>query len=450
MKSASEALFKRLTDLAQEEMVAYLDSLENPRVLAKQLEAIDLSLLQKQRQLIGESVGPHNTFCPLTRYKESCSSEDIAIGKEAVGRGEVALLVLAGGQASRLRSEKPKGCYPITSLQKKSLFQLLCEKVRAASKQQQRELQVAFMTSPSNHEETEHFFEEYKFFGLKPKQVTFFQQSTLPLLDDRGKLFLESSEQLAKGPNGNGGLYKAVVVSGLYEKWKKEGIQTVHVLPIDNPLPLPFDFGLMGFHKREENEITLVAGEKKDPLESAGNIVESGGKPAIIDYMELLQEKKSARDKEGRLLYHLSNLGIYCLSLSFIHQMHTTRLPLHVVKKAVPQWIGGKTITPKEPNGWKSEYFIFDVLPFAQRSGVVIFPREVTYAPLKNSHGEGSIGSVSASLMAFDHKVFAEVTGKKPERTAVFELSPQFYYPTKELQARWQGVELPGPTYIEE
>ena len=60
------------------------------------------------------------------------------------------------------------------------------------------------MTSPLNEEETRAYFEENHFFGLNIDQVDFFSQSTLPFLDEKADLFLESKYSLAVGPDGNG------------------------------------------------------------------------------------------------------------------------------------------------------------------------------------------------------------------------------------------------------
>ena len=54
-----------------------------------------------------------------------------ALGSVALQRGRVAVVLVAGGQGSRLGSDLPKGCFPITPITGKSLYQVHAEKVLA-------------------------------------------------------------------------------------------------------------------------------------------------------------------------------------------------------------------------------------------------------------------------------------------------------------------------------
>ena len=54
-----------------------------------------------------------------------------ALGRQALRNGRVALFLVAGGQGSRLGFDGPKGCFPVSPLKSKSLFQLFAEQVLA-------------------------------------------------------------------------------------------------------------------------------------------------------------------------------------------------------------------------------------------------------------------------------------------------------------------------------
>lgn len=421
-----------------------LDGLQRENLL-RQISQLDAVFLHRQQEELLHSQQQTVSFEPFTSSFSSGNEEDYNRGKIALQEGKCACVVLAGGQGSRLRFEGPKGCCPITNVRNKTLFQLLAEKVKAASKQAGRPLHIAIMTSPLNHVETDFYFERHAFFGLNPRQVTFFYQRMWPFLDFDGHLFLEAPDQIARGPNGNGGVFRRLVEIGLWKKWRDMGVEMVNVLPIDNPLALPFDPELFGFQQRRQSDAVIKASPRRSSEEKVGVLVKMDGKPRILEYSELTRAQNEETANSP------ANLGLYSFSMSFIKRTSDALLPLHRAKKAVKRWTqSGRDETPEEPNAWKFEEFIFDVLPLAEKCEALLYPRETTFAPLKNLKGEDSIEAVKKALLDSDRKTYALVTGIEPPEAAIFELSPSFYYPTGDLQERWKGKPLPDQEYIED
>jgi UDP-N-acetylglucosamine/UDP-N-acetylgalactosamine diphosphorylase len=451
---SEEEVFLKLRSIGQGNLLDHWNRLaaKQKESLARQIANLDISLFRRQQEAILQNQkAPLYTFQPFQAYSLAKDAEDHTLGMQLVEEGKTALLVLAGGQGSRLRCKGPKGCCEVTQIKHKSLYQLLAEKIKAASKRAKRHLEVAVMTSPLNHVETQTFFAQHAFFGLNPSHVTFFYQQMWPMLNFQGDLFLEESDRIARGPNGNGGVFRRLIEWGIWEKWEKMGIEMVNVIPIDNPLAPPFDCELFGFHFRNKNDVTVKSSMRRDTQENVGVLALIDGKAAVIEYSELSGADKEAQDQEGKLKFGIANLGIYCFSLPFIQRAGQQQLPLHLAKKAV------RMMDPEEkpslsevPNAWKFEEFIFDVLPFADHVQALLFPRESCFAPLKNLKGDDSIETVHAALLAFDRQVFAKITGKAPPPEAVFELAPQFYYPTAELLEKWRGQSLPDKDYIHE
>lgn len=60
----------------------------------------------------------------------------------------------------------------------------------------------------------------------------------------------------------------------------------------------------------------------------------------------------------------------------------------HIVKKAIPYFdtILGRTIKPINPNAYKMEYYLADVLPLTTNLDVLVIPRS-EFAPIKNPPG---------------------------------------------------------------
>lgn len=444
--SEAEA-FEKLHAIGEERLLRNWEGLESAQKesLLRQISHLDIVFFHRQQEELLQPQKQSFTYKPFTSYFFTGNPTDFENGKIAVKEGKCACIVLAGGQGSRLRCEGPKGCVPITNVKRKTLFQHLAGKIRAASIQAGIPLQIAIMTSPLNHVETEHYFVKNAFFGLDPRQLTFFYQRMWPFLNFDGHLFLQSPDQIARGPNGNGGMFRRFVEIGLWQKWQEMGIEIVNIISVDNPLALPFDHELIGFQKRLQSDAVVKTSFRKSPEEKVGIVVNFENKPAVIEYSELIEsQNKDQADV-------VANLGMYSFTLSFIKKASESLLPLHRAKKSVKQLLEtGEIITPETPNAWKFEEFIFDVLPLSEKCEALLYPRETIFAPLKNFEGEDSIETVQAALLAFDQQVYARITGKRPPEAAFFELSPSFYYPTDGLLEKWRGKPLPDQEYIDE
>src|SRR5947209_8305451 len=128
MHAIPDDLKQRLLEHGQPHVIAFWDQLaEGQRAgLLEQLLALDLDLISRLRQQkeqtfelpAREKIQP----TPITRLT-AANSRERALGEEALRRGEVAVLMVAGGQGSRLGFEHPKGMFAIGPASNHSLFQ---------------------------------------------------------------------------------------------------------------------------------------------------------------------------------------------------------------------------------------------------------------------------------------------------------------------------------------
>jgi UDP-N-acetylglucosamine pyrophosphorylase len=128
------------------------------------------------------SVADELTQPPSEKLTEASAAEWHKVGLDAIKEGKVGVLLLAGGQGTRLGSSAPKGCYDIGLPSHKSLFQLQAERIKRLGELAGLETQGItwyVMTSGPTRQETERFFEDKGWFGLRRQDVVFFQQGEL-------------------------------------------------------------------------------------------------------------------------------------------------------------------------------------------------------------------------------------------------------------------------------
>ncbi|MGH9365833.1 MAG: hypothetical protein ACRD1B_11315 [Thermoanaerobaculia bacterium] len=74
-------------------------------------------------------------------------------------------------------------------------------------------------------------------------------------------------------------------------------------------------------------------------------------------------------------------------------------LPFHASPKPIACLdAAGRPVAPREPNGYKLERFVFDLLPEARALVMVEARREDEYAPVKNADGSESPASARRAL----------------------------------------------------
>ena len=158
---------------------------------------------------------------PETEAEKKLWDEARFIGEQVLQEGRVAVVTLAGGQASRLGSKQPKGMVPVTPVTQKSLFQVFAEKIHAVERRYNHDIPWYIMTSPEGYDSTVHFFEKHHFFGLK--RVSFFKQGVMPVIDHDGKILLMNRGAIAFNPNGHGGVFMGLQEVGALREMEAEG-----------------------------------------------------------------------------------------------------------------------------------------------------------------------------------------------------------------------------------
>lgn len=422
--------------------------------LVAQLAGIDfaeLDALYRRKDEPHTLLPPRDRIAPLPPTASAATAAERACGEEALRRGEVAALLVAGGQGSRLGFDKPKGMYPVGPVSSASLFQVHAEKVLALSRRYGKPVPLLVMTSPATHDDTETYFREHRHFGLSANDVFFFQQGTMPSLDfATGKLLLEKRGRVFLSPNGHGGTLTALSESGLLADMKARGIRHVFYFQVDNPLVKIGDPDFLGRHVAAESEVSSKFVVKEDPAEKAGVLAVIDGKCGIIEYSDLSAEMAAEREPDGTLRFRAGSPAIHIFAVSFLERVAAEGgLKYHVAKKKVPHFDAatGQNVEPKTENALKFEMFIFDVLPMARRWLAVETPRAEEFAPLKNATGADSPETVRRALLNL-YGGWLEKAGVATNGHPV-EVSPLFALDAAELAAKLRrGFEVNGPVHL--
>jgi UDP-N-acetylglucosamine/UDP-N-acetylgalactosamine diphosphorylase len=409
--STAIARRSRLRAFGQEHLLEFENELgqEVRARLYAQIDSLDLDRVSQwlgERQVAGavrESVDiePIDAVAlPQSDHDRAVWARALQSGVEALRAGRAAVLMVAGGQGTRLGFDQPKGMYPIGPVRGTSLFQIHAEKIAAVARRYETRVPWYIMTSPDTHDATTAFFARHRFFGLPDRDVCFFVQGTTPAIDAAsGKILLSDKGEVALSPNGHGGAILAMFTEGILDDMARRGADLLFYFQVDNVFVKILDPEFVGLHVEGGAEFSLKVVRKRSADEKVGVVVRQGGRPTVIEYSDLPTRLAEQRDPDGRLTHWAGSIAIHVFSRAFLERITTggLSLPIHRAHKKV-EYVDAVGIrrVPDQPNAIKFEMFIFDSLPMAERAVVVETDRSVEFEPLKNARGPDSPESVRA------------------------------------------------------
>ena len=402
---ATHPLVEKFQNAGQGQVFAFFDqsSPEDQKRLLEDAREIDLDEVARlTRTLLSKNAAAVvnlDGLAPAPYEKRSEHGGDPgawlkakSAGEAALRAGRVAAFTVAGGQGTRLGYDGPKGTFPVTPLKQKPLFQVFAEKILAAGKRHGRPLHWFIMTSHANHEATEAFFQEHRFFGLDSARVHFFRQGRMPAVNFEGKILLESKCTIALSPDGHGGSLRALQRSGSLDLMQGEGVDTLSYFQVDNPLVRCVDPAFIGWHLTRQSEMSSKTVTKAYAEEKVGVFCMQGGKLVVVEYSDLPLAMQRETDASGQLRFLAGSIAIHVLDREFVRRLalggEGVALPFHRADKKISVVdASGEPVKPQKPNGVKFEMFVFDALPFARNPVVVETLREDDFSPVKNAEG---------------------------------------------------------------
>jgi UDP-N-acetylglucosamine/UDP-N-acetylgalactosamine diphosphorylase len=415
----------RLANAGQEFLAEHVEALETSKqdALLPQIEALDLEAIAALRR--GEGVAPPPTdpwgAAPYLPAAERGPRTEAAVrGRMELAGGKVAFVMIAGGQASRLRWDGPKGTFPIGPRTERSLFQLLVEHLVRAFRDHGAIPPLAITTSPTTDAAIRAFFELNDCFGFDRSVLTFVCQSSMPAFDGEGRIILAAPDRIFLSPDGHGGALQSLEATGTLKTWEQQGIATVCTFQVDNPLLRVVDADFVGRIWTEGTPVATKVVLKDEPGQRLGLVVRRKGRPSVVEYTEAPEDRAAARDASGALTYRLGSIATHAFRLDFLRRALATSLPLHVARKTVP--CVDATGRETRVEAVKYERFLFDVFPHARDLTVVEVAREREYAPVKNAEGAESPETARRALDA-EYRRWHREAGREPPE-GILEISP--------------------------
>ena len=201
--------------------------------------------------------------------------EATAAGLEALREGSIAIVVLAGGMATRFGG----GVKAVTeAIDGKSFLEIKLEETQRLATALDTAIPAALMTSFATDDAVAAHVAER---GLgAPRR---FRQSAAPRLRPDGSVFLDANLRPSLYGQGHGDLFSAIRESGTLDELVRAGVRSVAVSNVDN-LAARVDPAIVGMHVLAGTPLTVeVVAKGRD---SGGAPARVDGRPRLLEAMQ--------------------------------------------------------------------------------------------------------------------------------------------------------------------
>lgn len=299
------------------------------------------------------------------------------IGEDNINR--YAVLLLAGGQGTRLGYDGPKGTYKLDIGDNDTFFSLYIKRIILFEDEYNVVIPVYIMTSIDNYDKTKKYFEDNDYFGKKDS-IIIFNQDDVPLFDVKERKILIDENKILMASCGRGNVFKAMRENNIFKDLQNRGIKWLLITGIDNILMKPVDFFSLGLIIKRDSSSIGKSICKLTPEEKMGVFCKNNNMIDVMEYSEIDEMISKARDKKGNLIYNDAHLLWNIYDVDRARKIANKNVPYHKALKNI-------SMNLDIGNVYKLESFIFDYFRYFNDMIILRVNRNEEFAPIKNKSG---------------------------------------------------------------
>lgn len=202
---------------------------------------------------------PPDTVRKLPGVSTKAYRELERLGKEAIARGELGVVVLNGGMATRFGGVV-KGVVPVLG-ERRSFLGLVVEDLRRIEQATGGKVPLFLMNSFATDAATKAHFQAHGQFGAEPARIHHFTQFVALRMEKSGELFRQGNGECSPYGPGHGDFPGAFRHAGWMQTFRNAGGKWLLVRNVDN-LGARIDPAILGLHIQSQRAATVELAPK--------------------------------------------------------------------------------------------------------------------------------------------------------------------------------------------
>ncbi|KRX09136.1 hypothetical protein PPERSA_08852 [Pseudocohnilembus persalinus] len=418
-------------------------------------------LVNKQQNQITQDDIDNYKFDKLDYSRPSTYKKLESIATEITTTG---ILILAGGKNMRYDQTKIKSLTPLDIPSQKNMFQLIAEKITKLNliasngkDTQSTQIQVYVMTTDDHFIEVKEYWKKNNFFGIDKSCITFFLQSTFPVLDLQGQILMKKQYEAQLSPNGPADFFPALLSFGILKKMLKQKIKYLHIVGVENILLKPLDPLLLGYAKLQDKDfICKVVDRSPNDNDAQFFVQRSDDTVKVVTNQEIIQYLENTKSSQKNTNNNINNIQkqqnlsdapVFMHNLvvktDFLNQIagdpgkkYKLAQQFHVIKRSLDwyDWESQSILQPQQPNAYIFERQIGDMIALTGIDKVKLLKvnRTEEYSPIIYPLGIYSPEEAKTDLSNL-HKKWLGLDERNYLESQILEISPLVSYNGEQL-----------------